>query len=174
MRRLMEDQMRETEEKMKTVTKLMVLKERGSWRSERQQLLEENRNTKKTLESDLNKAKDTIRELGEVINSLNDEFSGLKERFGTSRIILCKEMKKERQKVEEERKKRDEMIVSLQQSLDAQNEETKRRGASGEKTSWQERIRQLEAPLVEKHLEISRLTKKDELVRTLTLTLWPC
>ncbi|CAK6981939.1 golgin subfamily A member 6-like protein 22 [Scomber scombrus] len=170
MRRLMEDQMRETEEKMKTVTKLMVLKERGSWRSERQQLVEENRklqrklslteNTKKTLESDLIKAKDTIRELGEVINSLNDEFSALKERFDTSRIILWKEMKKECQKVEEEIKKRDEMIVSLQQNLEAQKEETKRRGASGDETSWQERIRQLEALLVEKDLEISRVTKK--------------
>eukprot|EP00064_Thunnus_orientalis_P006036 superscaffoldBa00000611_g6050 len=116
MRRLMEAEMREMEEKLRTATKIMVLKERESWKSERQQLLDEKitlqrqlsitETANRMLESDLNRAEETIGRLEEEISSLNHQFSALKETRNNSRIILWRALKKKQQKAEEEMRKR--------------------------------------------------------------------
>ena len=170
MRRLMEAEMREMEEKLKTAAKIMVLKERESWKCDRQQLLDEKialqrqlsvtETANRTLESDLNGAEETIGRLEQEISSLNHQFSALKEAHDNSRIILWRGLKKERQKAEEEMKKKDELIISLQQSLNAQKEGTERMGASADQSSWQERVSKLEALVMEKDKEISRVTEK--------------
>ncbi|CAK6970639.1 vicilin-like seed storage protein At2g18540 [Scomber scombrus] len=90
MRRPMEGQMREMEEKLITVAKIMDLEARESWKSERQQLLDEKRmlqrklslteEANRTLESDLNRVKETTGKSGEEISSHN-HFSALKERY---------------------------------------------------------------------------------------------
>ena len=68
--RLMVAEKREMEEKLRTATKIIVLKERESWQRDRQQLLDDKRmlqrklsitvEANKTLESDLKRAKETF------------------------------------------------------------------------------------------------------------------
>lgn len=102
----MEGEMTELEEKMKTITKLMVLKERQTWTSERQQLLNEKRILQKKLsDTEAASSKEIMGQSGDEISSLSHQLYSLKEKHDSSRIIFRRELIKERQRAQEEVKK---------------------------------------------------------------------
>ncbi|CAK6970877.1 golgin subfamily A member 6-like protein 22 [Scomber scombrus] len=114
MRRHMEGEMKEMEDKMKTIVKLMVLKERQTWASERQQLL--------------NEEEDATEEA---------------EKHDSSRILFRGELQKQRQRAGEEIKKRDEVIKSVQQRVHTLEEDIERRAATANESSWWDEVSDL-------------------------------
>ncbi|KAM7396124.1 hypothetical protein PAMP_019192 [Pampus punctatissimus] len=170
MRRLMEAEMIEREKKLRTAVEIMVLKERESWKSDQQQLLQEKTSLQrklsmseeaiKTLESNLSGAKETVGKARKEINSLNQQLIDMKEYHDTKKILMWRAFKHERQKMKEEAKKKDEQIDSLQQSLNAQKKDKESLGASADDSSLQAKVCKLEALLIEKEQAISRAVKK--------------
>ena len=108
------------------------------------------------LETDVNSSKE--------ISSMNQQLSSLKEKHDSSRILFRRELQKQRQRAEEEIKKRDEGIKSLQQRVHTLEEDIERTAASANESSWQDNVRDLEVLLCDKEKEISRASEK----------LWPC
>ncbi|CAK6962019.1 golgin subfamily A member 6-like protein 22 [Scomber scombrus] len=162
MRRHMEGEMMEMEDKLKTIAKLMVLKERKTWASEREQLLNDKRMLQRRLsdtEADLNRSNEMMGQ-SEETSSLNRQLSFLREKHESSKILFQRELKKQRYRAEEEVKKRDEMIVSLQQRVQALEEDTKRTAASANKSSWLDDISEVEALLCEKDKQVNRANAK--------------
>ncbi|XP_047463203.1 trichohyalin-like [Mugil cephalus] len=151
MRVEMEEKMQENKEKLLAAAKIMVLKEREAWQSDKQQHLDEIESLKKKLfatEKQNKKLKaDLYRGVREIelrdnkINSLSHRLSALE-------------------------KKRVEQVTSLQQSLDAQKEETKSVRATAttrledNKKQWMEKVNQLEDLLTKKDQELGRESKK--------------
>ncbi|CAK6976270.1 golgin subfamily A member 6-like protein 22 [Scomber scombrus] len=161
MRRRMEGEMTELEEKMKTITKLMVLKERQTWASERQQLLNEKRMLQKKLsDTEAASSKETMGLSGDEISSLSHQLSSLKEKHDSSRIIFRRELIKERQRAQEEIKERDEVIICLQQRVQALEKDIERTTVSANESSWRDNVSKLEALLCEKDKEVSRANEK--------------
>ena len=151
MRKLMEGEMQEREEKFRTAAKIMVLRERESWRSDREQLLEKLSVTEeqnRTLKSDLQEQKDKNRNKEQEIWSLHCQLSTEKERYDSANALWWRKLHEVLEKAAGAMKKRDEQIISLERSLHA------------EKESWQQKVSQLEELLSDKEREISRANKK--------------
>ncbi len=168
----------EMEAKLRTTAKLMVLKDRESWRSERQQLLAENEKMRqrlsvtaedRKLKADLHKAEREFKRKEKEMGSLNCKFKVLEKRHDDL-VASQRELKKESKKKEEVMKERDEEVISLQQSLHAQKEEAEQLQASfdhheessGLRTGaeWQSEVHQLQELLTEKEQELRRLRAK--------------
>ncbi|XP_047463348.1 tropomyosin-like [Mugil cephalus] len=151
MRVEMEEKMQENKEKLLAAAKIMVLKEREAWQSDKQQHLDEIESLKKKLfatekqnkklKADLYRGAREIELRDNKINSLSHRLSALE-------------------------KKRVEQVTSLQQSLDAQKEETKSVRATAttrledNKKQWMEKVNQLEDLLTKKDQELGRESKK--------------
>ncbi|KAK2837738.1 hypothetical protein Q5P01_014950 [Channa striata] len=134
MRRQMEAEMKEMEEKMRTAAKIMVLKERDIWQQDREQLLEENRSLQKqlsimkednrNLQTDLQKANEEREQQEEKIISLHKRLLTLEKIYSTA-LFTCSGLKRECEVAEEE-KMREQLIISLQQSLSARQQGSER------------------------------------------------
>ncbi|XP_044192935.1 golgin subfamily A member 6-like protein 22 [Thunnus albacares] len=151
MRKLMEGEMKEREQKLRTAAKIMVLKERETWRSDREQLLEKLSVTEEeitALKSDLQDEKDKNRNREQEIWSLRCQLSSEKEKYDSANALWWRKLHQVLEKAAGGIRKRDDQIISLERSLHA------------EKESWQQKVSQLEELLSEKEREISRANKK--------------
>ncbi len=108
-------------------------------RSERQQLLEENRSLQKrlsnverdnyNLKADLRKAREDVKRKDKLIGNLRYELSGLQKTYDED-LVAWRELYQEHQQIKEDLKKKDEDIVSLQQRLQVQLEEAEQTRAT--------------------------------------------
>ncbi|XP_070783599.1 probable DNA double-strand break repair Rad50 ATPase [Enoplosus armatus] len=174
MRRRMEAERKEREEKLRTAAKIMVLKEREACKADTQTLqrkLSTFEEQNRRLKADLHEAKKKTGWTEGENSSLHRDLSALEKKYDASMGAWWKELKKEREKAKKEIEKRDEQIISLQQSLHAQREETERMrasvdewkessGAKGMEERWQKKVSQLEEVLIEKDKLIARANSK--------------
>ncbi|KAE8288483.1 hypothetical protein D5F01_LYC12355 [Larimichthys crocea] len=172
-RKQVENEKQEMQDKLRTSAKSKVLSERESWTNERQQLLDQNKALQKKLsfsERDNKKLKSILQKAQEEIDFLRHQVSDLEKSSDEERIAWWTKCNKDHDKAEEEMKKRDEQINALHQSLLAQKEENERMRASiddlkvlsepKDTEEWQKKISHFEKLITEKDAEITRITKK--------------
>ncbi|KAF3696207.1 hypothetical protein EXN66_Car011883 [Channa argus] len=163
------------EEELRKAEKITVLGEQEFWQQDREQLLEENRRLQrklcimtednKKLYTELQKAKEERGGEEEEISSLPKRLFPLEKNFSTA-LFISRRLKSE--VAEEERKKREQLINSLQQRLCAEKQETERARAlfhqcSGLETGeekWRRKVSKLEELLTEKDKALRRAIKK--------------
>ncbi|XP_044224743.1 vicilin-like seed storage protein At2g18540 [Thunnus albacares] len=163
MRKHMEAEMQEKEEKLRTAAKIMVLKDMESWRSDREQLLDERKTMQKNLsvteeekrklKSDVQEEKDKNRNREEEIWSFHCQLSTQKEKYDSANALWWRKLHEVLEKAAGAIKKRDEQVIFLERSLHAEKEDTERKRTSVEeessrlesvKESWRQKVSQLE------------------------------
>ncbi|TKS81800.1 C-C chemokine receptor type 2 [Collichthys lucidus] len=132
-RKQVENEKQEMQDKLRTSAKSKVLNERESWTNERQQLLDQNKALQKKLSfsiRDNKKLKSILQKAQEEIDFLCHQVSDLEKSTDEERIAWWTKRNKDHDEAEKEMKKRNELFNALHQGLLAQKEENERMRAS--------------------------------------------